>query len=72
MFLLLNTYPYNGIKKALSKVFKALNLTDISITHSCRHTYASMLYAADVSEKSYKSNSDTLPFPQAKIFIQTF
>lgn len=47
----LGTYSYNGIKKALSKVYKTLNLNDISITHSCRHTYASMLYAVGVPDK---------------------
>ena len=40
-----------GIKKALCKVYKVLNLSDISVTHSCRHTFASMLYAVGVPDK---------------------
>lgn len=47
----LGTYSYNGIKKALCKVYKVLNLSDISVTHSCRHTFASMLYAVGVPDK---------------------
>lgn len=51
----LGTYTYNGIKKAFNKVFKKLRLTEISVTHSCRHTFASMLYAAGVSDKVIQS-----------------
>jgi integrase len=47
----LGTYTYNAIKKAFKKVFKQLGLEDISVTHSCRHTYASMMYAVNVSDK---------------------
>ena len=47
----LGTFTYNGIKKAFRKVFAALNIEGISVTHSCRHTFASMLYAVGVSDK---------------------
>lgn len=47
----LGTYTYNAIKKAFTKVYEALNIEGISATHSCRHTYASMLYAVGVSDK---------------------
>jgi integrase len=47
----LGTYTYNAIKKAFQKVFKRLDLKDISVTHSCRHTYASMMYAVNISDK---------------------
>ena len=47
----LGTYTYNAIKKAFTKVYNALNIDGISATHSCRHTYASMLYAVGVSDK---------------------
>ena len=51
----LGTYTYNGIKKAFNKVFKKLNFFGISVTHSCRHTFASMLYAAGISDKVIQS-----------------
>lgn len=51
----LGTFTYNGIKKAFNKVFKAMNLQKISVTHSCRHTFASMLYALGVSDKIIQS-----------------
>lgn len=47
----LGTYSYNGIKKAFSKVYEALSIDGVSATHSCRHTYSSLLYAAGVSDK---------------------
>ncbi len=47
----LGTFTYNGIKKAFRKAFASLNLEGISVTHSCRHTFASMLYAVKVSDK---------------------
>lgn len=47
----LGSYSYNAIKKAFSKVYAALNIEGVSATHSCRHTFASLLYAAGVSEK---------------------
>lgn len=47
----LGTYTYDGIKKAFNKVFKRLHVEGISVTHSCRHTFASMLYAVGVSDK---------------------
>lgn len=49
------TYTYNGIKKAFNKVFKRLNITGISVTHSCRHTFASMLYAVGITDKIIQS-----------------
>ena len=51
----LGTYTYNGIKKAFNKVFKRLGLKGISVTHSCRHTFASILYAIGVSDKIIQS-----------------
>lgn len=51
----LGTYTYNGIKKAFNKVFKRLKINGISVTHSCRHTFASMLYAVGVSDKVIQS-----------------
>lgn len=51
----LGTYTYNGIKKAFNKVFKRLRIDGISVTHSCRHTFASMLYAVGVSDKIIQS-----------------
>lgn len=47
----LGTYTYNAIKKAFKKALKQLNLTDISVTHSCRHTFASLLFAVGVNGK---------------------
>lgn len=47
----LGTFTYNGVKKAFRKAFTALKLEGISVTHSCRHTFASMLYAVKVSDK---------------------
>lgn len=47
----LGSYTYNAIKKAFRKVYAALNIEGISATHSCRHTFASLLYAVGVSEK---------------------
>lgn len=52
---LLGTFTYSGIKKAFVKVYDKLGLEGISLTHSCRHTYASMLYAAGVSDKVIQS-----------------
>lgn len=49
------TFTYSGIKKAFIKAYKKLELDGISLTHSCRHTYASMLYAAGVSDKVIQS-----------------
>lgn len=51
----LGTYTYYGIKKAFNKVFKRLKLGGISVTHSCRHTFASLLYAVGVSDKIIQS-----------------
>lgn len=51
----LGTYTYDGIKKAFNKVFKRLHIDGISVTHSCRHTFASMLYAVGVSDKIIQS-----------------
>lgn len=51
----LGTYTYYGIKKAFNKVFKRLKLSGISVTHSCRHTFASLLYAVGVSDKIIQS-----------------
>lgn len=45
------TFTYNAIKKAFTKVYNALGIDGISATHSCRHTFASLLYAAGVPEK---------------------
>lgn len=47
----LGTYTYNGIKKAFNKVFKRLHVEGVSVTHSCRHTFASMLYGVGISDK---------------------
>jgi integrase len=47
----LGTYTYNAIKKAFKKVFQTLGIKGVSVTHSCRHTYASMMYAVNVSDK---------------------
>lgn len=47
----LGSYTYEGIKKAFRKVYAALGIEGVSITHSCRHTYASLLYAVGVPEK---------------------
>lgn len=47
----LGTYTYNAIKKAFSKVYDKLGIEGISATHSCRHTYASLLYAVHVPDK---------------------
>ncbi len=47
----LGTFTYDGIKKAFNKVFKRLKIEGISVTHSCRHTFASMLYAVGISDK---------------------
>lgn len=48
---LLGSFTYSGIKKAFGKAYAKAGLEGISLTHSCRHTYASMLYAAGVSDK---------------------
>lgn len=48
---LLGCFTYSGIKKAFSKAIKKLGLKDISVTHSCRHTYASMLACMGVPAK---------------------
>lgn len=47
----LGTYTYNGIKKAFTKALKQLNIEGVSVTHSCRHTFASMLFAVGVNGK---------------------
>ena len=47
----LGTFTYSGIKKAFLKAYKKLGLTGISLTHSCRHTYASMMCAAGIPVK---------------------
>ena len=47
----LGGFTYNGIKKAFTKAYTALNVQGVSATHSCRHTFASLLYAAGVSDK---------------------
>lgn len=47
----LGTFTYSGIKKAFVKAYKKFGLSDISLTHSCRHTYASMLCAAGIPIK---------------------
>lgn len=47
----LGTFTYCGIKKAFNKVIKKLKLEGVSVTHSCRHTCASLLYAAGVPLK---------------------
>ena len=47
----LGTFTYNGIKKAFTKIYKKLGINGVSVTHSCRHTFASMLYAVRVSDK---------------------
>lgn len=48
---LLGKFTYSGIKKAFSKALKKLNLTGVSVTHSCRHTYASMLACLGIPAK---------------------
>lgn len=48
---LLGTFTYSGIKKAFGKAYEKVGLEGISLTHSCRHTYASMLYAVGISGK---------------------
>lgn len=47
----LGGYTYNAIKKAFKKVYNVLGIEGVSATHSCRHTFASLLYAAGVPEK---------------------
>lgn len=47
----LGTFTYNGIKKAFSKVYKKLGIEGVSVTHSCRHTFSSLLYAIKVPDK---------------------
>lgn len=47
----LGSYTYNGIKKAFNKVYKHLKIEGVSVTHSCRHTFASLLYAVHVPDK---------------------
>lgn len=47
----LGTYSYNAIKKAFLNVYAKLGIEGISATHSCRHTYASLLYAVHVPDK---------------------
>ncbi|MDE7182343.1 MAG: site-specific integrase [Clostridia bacterium] len=47
----LGTYTYNAIKKAFTKVYKKLDIEGVSVTHSCRHTYSSLLYAVGVADK---------------------
>lgn len=47
----LGSYSYNAIKKAFTKVYDALHVEGVSATHSCRHTFASLLYATRVPEK---------------------
>lgn len=48
-------YSYSGIKKAFLKAYKKVDIEGVSLTHSCRHTFASMLYAAGVSDKVIQS-----------------
>lgn len=45
------TFTYNAIRKAFRKVYDSLHIEGVSATHSCRHTFASLLYAAGVPEK---------------------
>ena len=47
----LGHYTYSGIKKAFIKVYRDMNLENISLTHSCRHTYASLLCATGLPVK---------------------
>lgn len=47
----LGTFTYNGIKKAFKKVYQKLGIEGVSVTHSCRHTFSSMLYAVGISDK---------------------
>ena len=47
----LGTFTYNGIKKAFKKVYEKLGIKGVSATHSCRHTFSSMLYTVKVSDK---------------------
>ena len=47
----LGTFTYNGIKKAFDKVYNKLGIEGVSVTHSCRHTFSSLLYAVKVSDK---------------------
>lgn len=47
----LGGYSYNGIKKAFSKAISKLGFDGISATHSCRHTYASLLAGVGVPGK---------------------
>lgn len=48
---LLGSFTYSGIKKAFSKVYRVLGLKGVSVTHSCRHTYASIMYALGIPDK---------------------
>ncbi len=48
---LLGTFTYNSIKKAFKKAYEKLGIKGVSATHSCRHTFSSMLYAVKVSDK---------------------
>lgn len=47
----LGNYTYSGIKKAFIKVYRDMNMENISLTHSCRHTYASLLCATGLPVK---------------------
>ncbi len=47
----LGTFTYNGIKKAFKQAYEKLGIEGVSATHSCRHTFSSMLYAVKVSDK---------------------
>lgn len=42
---------YKMMKKSFLPVFRELGIDDVSLTHSCRHTYASMLHALGVKDK---------------------
>lgn len=52
---LLGIFSYNGIKKAFTRAIKALSIEGVSATHSCRHTYASMLACMGVPAKVIQS-----------------
>ena len=51
----LGTFTYSGIKKAFLKAYKKIGLKGISLTHSCRHTFASMLCACGIPIKIVQS-----------------
>lgn len=47
----ITTVSYKMIKTSFLPVIRSLGLDDVSLTHSCRHTYASMLHALGVRDK---------------------